>query len=121
MTRMPTCLGNLRVRIDSGGAVFSATNATECSPGEIWSTPYPDAPTRRLTESERSRLRRAVEASGLLAMPLVTDEGVTLDGVAEEIELGQGTEIRKVRVVNRSPEPFVAARDAILRAARVPR
>ena len=117
VTRMPTCLGNHRVRIDPAGAVYSATNATDCSSGERWSTPYPSDPARRLSAAELGALRRAIETSGVIAMPDSTDAGVTTDGVIEEIEIVRGPDRVTIKAVNGSSGPFASARAAILRAA----
>jgi hypothetical protein len=117
LTRMPTCKGNRRVRIDPDGSVYAATNVAECQPGESWSAPFPAVAARKLTTSDRAELAREIDASGLLAMAEVTDQGVVADGVVEEIEIVRGDERRTIRVVNVTPAPFLRARAAILRAA----
>ena len=117
VTRMPTCLGNHRVRIAASGEVYSATNATDCPAGERWSTPFPSDPARRLGGSELGALRHDIEATGVLAMADSTDAGTATDGVIEEIEISRGRDRTTIKAVNVSSGPFVLARAAILRAA----
>lgn len=117
MNRMATCRGNHRIRIEPDGAVYLATNASECPAGKSWSTPFPPEAARRLTEAERAGLRREIDRSGVLALDPETDPGGVADGIVEEIELMRGADSRTVRVVNASPASFVRARAAILRVA----
>jgi hypothetical protein len=118
LSRLPTCRGNHRVRVDSSGAVYSQTNVVDCAAGESWDAPLPPM-LRRLTSDERLELERAIDASEVARMAPVTDDGLSMDGTVEEIDIRRDGMQRTIRVVNGAPAPvpFARARSVILRAA----
>jgi hypothetical protein len=108
ISRFPTCLSNTRTRIDREGKVYTATNRTECAPGEAWSAPYPATPVRVLSAAQLDDLAGRVRDSGLLDLPADNRDPkrAPTDGRVQEIELVLGTRAHKVVIHDVAPAAF---------------
>lgn len=116
ITKHPTCLGNERIKVDDQGAVFTATNQTECAPGTAWSTPYPASPRTRLTSVERNQLGQLLQTSGAMGLPaLSTDPNkATTGGYREELDIALGGQRAVVAVEGTEVAAFSKVRQALI-------
>ena len=73
--RLPTCIGNERIRIAAGGEVSHSRNTVECEPGVTWSAPW--RPVGRLDAAALARLTQQIIDTGILGLePESIDETV---------------------------------------------
>ena len=103
------------MKIDADGAVFTATNQTDCPRGQVWSTPYPARPVRTLGEPERRRIAAVIRDSGFLG--LASRDGEVDDGSVEEIDASLDGVPHTVRMDNAIAPAFQQVRQALLDAA----
>jgi hypothetical protein len=116
ISKLPTCLGNRRIKVDREARVYTATNATECPPGERWSTPYPDSPTRTLSPAERKDLLNLIRESNFLDLaPRYGNDRD--DGYQEEIDVDLAGKRHSVIVEQIDQPAFAKVRKALTSAA----
>jgi hypothetical protein len=116
ITRFPTCRGNQRVKIDTGGMLFSMTNDKDCPKGVLWNGPYA-APVGPLLAARVDALAALVADGGFFDLPAEVGQ-VGHDGYREEIEVSVGGRTHAVIRQSGSPDAFMRVRDALLGLAR---
>ena len=104
--RLPTCLGNERIRIGSDGLVSHARNTVECDNGERWSAPW--RPVGTLEPAAMAGLTQQVVDTGILGLEPESIDETTEGGTREEMDIAlDGREYRFV-AENTDPRPFRA-------------
>ena len=83
--RLPTCVGNERIRIERDGTVSHSRNTAECERGTPWSAPW--QAVGRLDAAAMARLEREIVASGVLSLPARSIDESVEGGKREEIDL----------------------------------
>lgn len=114
ISKFPTCLSNRRIRVDPRGNVFSAVNQTECDQGQVWSTPYPSAPARTLSDAERRDLLATIRQSGFLDLTPRHVNPDYEDGSIQEIDVIIGPDKHSVVMDNTDKPAFAAVRRALM-------
>jgi hypothetical protein len=117
VSKLPTCVGNRRIKVNRDARVYAAVNTTECPRGEQWSAPYPASPARTLSDAERRHLLGLIQSSGFLELA-PRYPGDRDDGFREEIEVTVADRHQSVVVEQRDPPAFTRVRQALLGAAR---
>jgi hypothetical protein len=105
--RLPTCVGNERLRIETDGRVSHARNTAECEPGVQWSAPWQAVGT--LDAPALARLEQQIVETGLLRLPAQSIDDAAEGGKREEIDLVLDGRSHHVVVENVDPPPFRAA------------
>jgi hypothetical protein len=104
--RLPTCVGNERIRIHGDGEVSHSRNTVECEAGSAWSAPWQSA--GRMDAASMDRLSRQIVDSGLLGSSRQTIDETAQGGRREELDLSiDGCEYHFV-AQNTDPPPFRA-------------
>lgn len=104
--RLPTCVGNERIRIHSDGEVSHSRNTVECDPGSAWSAPWRSA--GRIDAAAMARLSRQIVETGVLGLSPQTIDQQAQGGRREELDLSiDGRDYRFV-AENTDPPPFRA-------------
>lgn len=83
--RLPTCIGNERLRVSDDGRVFHARNTAECAKGQVWSAPWREI--GRLDASALASLADDARASGILNEPAAAIDDTAEGGSREELDL----------------------------------
>jgi hypothetical protein len=83
--RLPTCIGNERIRVDSTGEVSHSRNTVECEPGFAWSAPW--RPAGRIDAAAMARLSRQIAETGILESSRETVDESAQGGRREELDL----------------------------------
>ena len=105
--RLPTCIGNERIRIEGDGRVLHSRNTAECEPGMLWSAPWQTAGT--LDVSALARLEQQIVETGVLQLPAQSIDDATEGGKREEIDLVLDGRSYRVVVENTDLPSFRAA------------
>ncbi len=104
--RLPTCIGNERIRITADGEVSHSRNTVECEPGSVWSGSWRTA--GRLDAAALARLARQIVDTGVLELDRDSIDETAQDGKREELDLTIGTSEYHFVVENTEPAPFRA-------------
>ena len=64
--RLPTCIGNERIRLAADGEVSHSRNTVECEPDATWSAPW--RPVGRLDAAAVTRIRQQIVDTGILGV-----------------------------------------------------
>jgi hypothetical protein len=104
--RLPTCVGNERIRIASDGEVSHARNTVECEPGSAWSASWRTA--GRLDAGAMARLEREIADTGVLSLNPETIDETAQGGRREELDLVIGDREYHFVAENTDPPPFRA-------------
>ena len=104
--RLPTCIGNERIRIASDGDVSHSRNSVECDDNAAWSTPWRVA--GRLDAAALTRLTQQIIDTGILGLEAASIDETAEGGTREELDLTiDGREYRFV-AENTDPPSFRA-------------
>lgn len=83
--RLPTCIGNERIRIGEDGQVFHSRNTVECDDGQTWSSDW--TAVGRLDAAAMASLADDLRASGILGLAARSTDDTAEGGAREEIDL----------------------------------
>jgi hypothetical protein len=104
--RLPTCIGNERIRIDGDGEVSHSRNTVECESDATWSAPW--RPVGRLDAAALTRLTQQIIDTGILGLdPELIDETAE-GGTREEMDIAIGERECRFVAENTDPPPFRA-------------
>jgi hypothetical protein len=104
--RLPTCIGNERIRISSDGEVSHSRNTVECESEAEWSASWRTA--GRLDATAMARLTQQIIDTGILGLePESIDESAE-GGTREEMEIALGEKEYRFVAENTDPPPFRA-------------
>jgi hypothetical protein len=104
--RLPTCVGNERIRITGDGEVSHSRNTVECEPESDWSASWRTVGT--LDGAARARLTQQIVDTGILGLePESIDESAE-GGTREEMDIALGEREYRFVAENTDPPPFRA-------------
>ena len=104
--RLPTCIGNERIRITSDGEVSHSRNTLECESDTAWSAPW--RPVGRLDAAAVTRIRQQIIDTGILGVePESIDESAE-GGTREELDIELDDREYRFVAENTDPPPFRA-------------
>jgi hypothetical protein len=104
--RLPTCIGNERIRIAAGGEVSYSRNTVECEPDAPWSAPW--RPVGRLDAAALAQLTQQIIDTGVFGLePESIDESAE-GGTREEMDIALGEREYRFVAENTDPPPFRA-------------
>jgi hypothetical protein len=85
LRRLPTCIGNERIRITREGQLSHSRNVVECETGSDWSAPWRTVGT--LDDRAMARLAQEIVDTGILELPLESSDESAEGGSREELDL----------------------------------
>jgi hypothetical protein len=104
--RLPTCIGNERIRITGDGEVSHSRNTVECESEAEWSASWRTA--GQLDAAAMARLTQQIIDTGILGLePESIDESAE-GGTREEMEIALGDREYRFVAENTDPPPFRA-------------
>ena len=106
LRRLPTCIGNERIRIASNGDVSHSRNSVECEADAAWSTPW--RPVGRLDAAALARLTRQIVDTGILGGEAASIDEAAEGGTREELDLSIDGRDYHFVAENTDPAPFRA-------------
>lgn len=83
--RLPTCIGNERIRVTADGQVAHSRNVVECAEGQAWSAEW--TTSGRLDAPALAALEQDIRGSGLLEMAPQSIDDTAEGGVREELDV----------------------------------
>src|SRR6476661_1198360 len=99
ISRLPTCIGNERIRVAGDGEVSHSRNTAECEEGSAgWSAPW--RAVGRLDAAAIARLEQQVAGTGVLELESESIDESAEGGTREEMDLAIGERDRHVVVEN---------------------
>ena len=104
--RLPTCVGNERIRITGDGEVSHSRNAVECEPGTVWSASW--RAVGRLDAAAMARLAQQIVDTGVLGLERESIDETAQDGKREELDITIGISEYRFVAENTDPPPFRA-------------
>ena len=104
--RLPTCVGNERIRITGDGRVAHSRNTVECETGALWSAPWRSVGS--LDSAALERLSQQIIATGVLDLDSESIDETTEGGTREELDIAIGGRDYNFVAENSDPPPFRA-------------
>ena len=104
--RLPTCIGNERIRIAADGEVSHSRNTVECEPDVTWSEPW--RMVGRLDAAALARLTQQIIDTGILGLEPESIDEAAEGGTREEMEMAIDEREYRFVAENTDPPPFRA-------------
>ena len=104
--RLPTCVGNERIRITGDGEVSHSRNTGECESDAIWSAPW--RPVGRLEAAGLMRLTQQIIDTGILGVEPESIDETAEGGTREELDIAIDEREYHFVAENTDPPPFRA-------------
>jgi hypothetical protein len=104
--RLPTCVGNERIRITGDGRVAHSRNTVECEAGVLWSAPWRSVGS--LDSAALERLSQQIITTGVLDLDSESIDETTEGGTREEMDIAIGGRDYHFVAENSDPPQFRA-------------
>ena len=104
--RLPTCIGNERIRLAADGEVSHSRNTVECEPGVTWSASW--RPVGRLDAAALAHLTQQIVDTGILGLEPESIDETVQGGTREEMDIAIGEREQHFVSENTDPPPFRA-------------
>ena len=104
--RLPTCIGNERIRIAADGEVSHSRNTVECESDVTWSAPW--RPVGRLDATALTRLAQQIIDTGILGLEPESIDEAAAGGTRQEMDIAVGGREYRFVAQNTDPRPFRA-------------
>jgi hypothetical protein len=105
--RLPTCIGNERIRLAADGEVSYSRNTVECEPDATWSAPW--RRIGRLDAAAVTQIGQQIIDTGILGTEPESIDETAEGGTREEIDIVLGEREYHFVAENTDPPPFRAA------------
>jgi hypothetical protein len=105
--RLPTCIGNERIRITGDGEVSHSRNTVECEPGAEWSASW--RPVGKLDAAAMARLTQQIIDTRVLESDPESIDETAEGGTRQEMDIAIGEREHHFVAENTDPAPFRAA------------
>ena len=104
--RLPTCIGNERIRIAADGEVSHSRNTVECEPDVTWSAPW--RPVGRVDAAALARLAQQIIDTGILGLQPESIDETAEGGTREEMDIAIAEREYRFVAENTAPPPLRA-------------
>ena len=104
--RLPTCIGNERIRLAADGEVSHSRNTVECESDAAWSAPW--RAVGRLDAAAVTRIRQQIVDTGIFGVEPESIDETAEGGTREEMDIALGEREYHFVAENTDPPPFRA-------------
>lgn len=104
--RLPTCIGNERIRISGDGEVSHSRNTVECETESEWSASW--RTVGQLDAVAMARLTQQIVDTGLLGLEPEMIDASAEGGTREEMDIALDERVYRFVAENTDPPPFRA-------------